>query len=81
MSIMQPTQKLVDAMYRERVLRARAMPQADKAIAGARLFDHACSITMAGIRHQHPDADEQQVVQIMRQRLLMRKRQENSGDK
>lgn len=66
---MEPTQELVDALYRDKVESARRMKPEDKLIAGARLFDFACSVTMAGIRAQHPDADDQQVLEILRQRL------------
>jgi hypothetical protein len=66
---MEPTQELVDALERDKVRQARAMSPADKFIAGARLFDFACSITKSGIRHQHPDADEAEVLRILRERL------------
>ena len=48
---------------------ARETPPAEKLIAGARLFDYACAITSAGIRRQHPDASDEQVLAILRERL------------
>ena len=48
---------------------AREMPAAEKLIAGARLFDYACTIMAAGIRRQYPSASEEQVLAIMRERL------------
>ncbi|MFO0808828.1 MAG: hypothetical protein U0746_09415 [Gemmataceae bacterium] len=71
---MEPTQELVDDIYRTKVLTARRVPPADKLLDGARLFDYACSITRAGIRSQNQDADEARVEEILRQRLALRER-------
>lgn len=73
---MEPTEDLKDELYRERVLRARKMPPEEKLLAGGRLFEHACRITMAGIRNQHPEATEERVKQILGERLAMRRRLE-----
>jgi hypothetical protein len=73
---MEPTRELIDELYRQRVLRARQMPPEEKFLEGARLFDYACRITRDGIRHQYPDADEEHVEQILRQRLALRRRLE-----
>ncbi len=68
---MRPTDTLVrvDAVEREKLEQARTMPPAEKLIAGARLFDYACRVTLAGIRSQHPDADDAQALDILRRRL------------
>jgi hypothetical protein len=71
-----PTKELADEIFRERVLRARRMPQEEKLLDGPRLFDLACRVTMDGIRQQHPDADDQRVREILRQRLALRRRLE-----
>jgi hypothetical protein len=47
---MEPTQELIDELYRERVLRARSMSLEEKMLEGPRLFEMACRITMEGIR-------------------------------
>ncbi len=73
---MEPTQELVNQIFRERVLRARQMPPEEKLFAGADLFAYAAEITAAGIRHQHPDADEQRVREILNERLELRNRLE-----
>lgn len=73
---MEPTKELIDDLYRERVLRARRMSPEEKLLAGAQLFEMACSVTMDGIRMQHPDADEMQVRRILAQRLVLRRRLE-----
>lgn len=70
--------QLADALYRERVLRARQTPPEEKFLDGARLFDYACRITLAGIRHQHPEADEARVQQILAERLALQQRLEEA---
>lgn len=76
---MQPTRELVDELYREQVLHARAMPGDEKLLEGARLFDRACRLMADGIRHQFPDANEERVQQILRQRLDLLRRLETLG--
>ena len=73
---MGPTQELVDAIYRERVLRARETPPDLKLLDGPRLFDYACRITADGIRNQYPDADQQRVREILAQRIALQRRLE-----
>ena len=75
---MEPTKELVDQLYRGKVRAARRMSPADKLIAGARLFDYACAVTAAGIRHQFPEADERRVLEILRQRLDLARRLEEA---
>ena len=52
---------LADALYREEVLRARAMRPDDKLLEGPRLFERACRIMADGIRHRHPEFGEDDV--------------------
>jgi hypothetical protein len=52
------TKRLIDELYREELREARAMRPEQKLLLGEELFIYACSITMAGIRNQFPDADE-----------------------
>jgi hypothetical protein len=56
---------------------AAEMSAADRFIAGARLFDAACRVTMAGIRKQHPAATDAEVLQILRERLDWARRRED----
>ena len=51
---MEPTKELIDSLYHEEVLRARAMPPEDKLLAGVRLFERACRIMAEGIRDEFP---------------------------
>ena len=73
---MEPTQELIDDIYRERVLQARRMSPEEKILAGPQLFDYACRITRDGIRDQSPGATDEQVETILLQRLALRQRLE-----
>ncbi len=66
---MQPTKDLADAIFRDRVQKARRMSPEDKLLGGARLFDRACRLMTAGIRPQFPEADERRVQDILRERF------------
>jgi hypothetical protein len=68
--------ELAEALYREEVAYARAMPPEEKLIAGIRLFESACRIMADGIRNQYPDADEERVQQILTERLALVRRLE-----
>jgi hypothetical protein len=71
---MEPIKELADAIYRERVLRARRTPIEQKLLAGAELFEAACQVTCDGIRHQNPGIDESEVQKILRDRLALARR-------
>jgi hypothetical protein len=73
---MEPSKELLDDTYRERVLWARRTPPEEKLLAGARLFDLACRIARDGIRHQYPQATEDEVREILAQRLALLRRLE-----
>jgi hypothetical protein len=73
-----PYVALADSMYRERVFRARGAPAEHKLLAGQRLFEAACEITLAGIRDQNPGATERQCREILRERLAWRRRREEA---
>jgi hypothetical protein len=76
LAIMEPTKELIDAIYRERVLRARATPPAEKFLQGARLFDMVCRIMRDGIRNQYPEADERRIEELLVHRLELARRLE-----
>jgi hypothetical protein len=71
---MEPTKELIDEIYRERILRARETPPEEKLLDGPRLFDLSCRIMIDGIRDEHPDANEDQVQEILAQRLDLLRR-------
>jgi len=75
----EPTRELIDAIERDRVLAARRMSPEEKLLAGARLFDRSCRIMADGIRHQFPDADEERVQEILRERLRKIRELEGRG--
>lgn len=74
---MEPTKELADAIYRERVERARRMTPEEKMLDGPRLFDLSCAIMKDGIRYQFPDATEQQVFEILCERIERLRQAEN----
>jgi hypothetical protein len=71
---MEPSKELIDDIYRERVLRARRTPPEEKFLAGPRLFAWSCRLMAEGIRNEYPDADEQRIQQILRERLALLRR-------
>jgi len=70
------TQRLIDELYREELIEARAMPPEQKLLLSEELFAYACSITMAGIQHQFPEADEAERQRILEQRLELQRKLE-----
>jgi hypothetical protein len=73
---MEPTPELINALYREQVLAARKLSPAQRLRLGGDLFDDFCERMRAGIRFQFPDADENRVEQILRERLELARRLE-----
>ena len=71
---MEPTQELIDDIYRGKVLRARRVPLEAKFRTGGELFDEVCERMMCGIRSQHPDADENAVKAILRRNFTILRR-------
>jgi len=65
------TQRLIDELYREELREARAMRPEDKLLAGEELFQYACSITLAGIQNQFPQANETERRRILESRLKL----------
>ncbi len=71
-----PNQELIEALFRDKVRAARQMSEEDKLLAGPRLFDYACRVAMDGIRDEYPEADEERVREILRERLALARRLE-----
>jgi len=67
---------LIDELYREEVMEARRMLPDEKFLLGEELFEYACSITLAGIRHQNPDFSEAECEQELERRLELKERLE-----
>lgn len=66
---MEPSKKLIDEIYLERLRRAETMTPEERFLAGPRLFDLACQWTKAGIRAANPGLDEDGVMRVLRERL------------
>jgi len=74
---MQPTKELTDAIYWERIERARRTSPADRVLGSLQLSEFTISIMASGIRSQFPDADERRVQEILRERLALSRRLED----
>ncbi len=66
---MAPTQELIDAIYRSKVLRARAMSPEEKLLAGANLFEEMCERMVAGLRRENPTSDDATIQELLRLRF------------
>jgi hypothetical protein len=71
--------ELADAIYVEKIRRARAMKPTRKMGTGAELFAEVCGRMKAGIRAQFPIADETEVSDLLRRRLDRLEAVEDSG--
>ena len=69
---------LADALYWEKVERARRMKPEDRMKAGPELFDYACTITLSALREQLPEATEAQLMDKLRQRLAVKRQLEEA---
>ena len=68
-----------DAIYRDKVLRARAAPLSRKMGWGAELYMEACARMKAGIRVQFPGCSDEQVLEILRARLRRLRQVQEAG--
>ncbi len=73
---MEPIRELADAIYRERVLRARRTPIEQKIAAGGELFEEVCERMADGLRDENPGADEATIQELLRRRLALLRRLE-----
>ena len=62
-------QDLADALYRERVLRARRTPPEERILDGVRLFDQAVERMRLGVQLQNPDAAAPEIERLLIQRI------------
>lgn len=56
---------LADAIYRERVLRARRTPPEERMLDGVRLYDQAVERMRMGVQLQHPHAGTEEVERLL----------------
>jgi hypothetical protein len=66
---MKPTTELIDDIYLEKVLRARAVPMAEKILDGPRLYAYACEAVRAGVESQHPEATPEELKRLIQERF------------
>ena len=57
----------------EEIDRWRHVPGPEKVLIGLRLQELARQLALAGIRHQHPEADEQEILRLLRERMVLRR--------
>lgn len=62
-------QPLIDQLYREEILRARAQTPQQRLAGAFEMAPLAHSFMYAGIRHQHPDADDAELLRLARERI------------
>ena len=74
-----PTKELMDAIFVDKVRRARQTPMDQKMLDGPRLFDVNCQIMRSGIRAQFPEFDEAQVEKEFERRLAIARRIDDAG--
>jgi len=60
---------LADALYRERVLRARRTPPEERLLDGVRLYDQAVERMRIGVQLKHPGADAEEVDRLLIRRI------------
>ena len=71
---MEPTQELLDAIYRDRVLRARQVPPGNKLLAGGELFEQVCDRMRDGLRYENPGVGEETIEELLGRRLDLLRR-------
>ncbi len=66
---MQPTDELIAQLHQEEISGAKDLTFGQRFLAGAELFDYACSIARDSIKLQHPDWTDDQVSDEIRRRM------------
>lgn len=73
---MQSIRMSADDLYREEVLEARAMAPDRKLVLGLELFERVRASMIAGIRLDHPEADDETVQRLLKERIELAERLE-----
>jgi len=71
--------ELADDLYRRRVLRARALTPEQRLTATLDLMEETRPMVKAGIQALHPQASEEEVRAILRERLRRLRRVSDAG--
>jgi hypothetical protein len=70
----EPTPELVDAIYREKILRSRRMTIQKRLEVAAELSDIGRQMMREAIRRENPAASDDEVRQLMRGRLELKRK-------
>lgn len=70
--------ELIREIEREKIERAEKMSFEERFLAGADLFEFACSVARDGIRLQVPSASDEEVERILMERLKRARQMERS---
>lgn len=62
-------QPLIDQLYREEILRARKQTPQERVRGAFEIAPFANAMMYAGIRRQHPEADEAELLRLARERI------------
>ncbi len=66
---MNPHQPLIDQLYREEIERARKQTPQERVAGAFEIAPFARAMMEAGIRSQHPGADDAEVLRLGRERI------------
>lgn len=67
----------LNADFQQQLDWAQQLTLSERFYAGEELFHEACRVTLAGIRHQQPNLDEQGAWKVLNERLRWAELQEN----
>jgi hypothetical protein len=60
--------------YKEQIERYQRMTGEQRLAIALQLHELSCNVARAGIRHQHPNADDNEVERLLHQRLELARR-------
>jgi hypothetical protein len=79
MTPMQPKPLSLDDLEAELIRDTQRRSPGDRILDAARLFDRTCMFMAAGIRAQHPNADETEIRRLVGDRLEIGRRLEHAA--
>jgi hypothetical protein len=76
---MQNIRDMADAIDRERLSRGTSLAKGERLVEGLRMWEDSLEWMKAGIRKQHPEADDEEVMRLVGERLERIRRVEEAG--
>ncbi|MCA1963525.1 MAG: hypothetical protein LDL31_06225 [Prosthecobacter sp.] len=70
---------LMDAIRRDRVIRARNQTAEERLAEAMEMTDFAFEIMMSSVKDSHPDADDETATSLLRERLARLRKREDRG--